>query len=99
MSGSRARRTIVLALVLTAGSLPASSAWAAQASRTGREATVRQEGVFRTWMDNAWSLLRSVLDKEPYASDKEGGVSAQNDSDLGEGSTICPLGGGCRPPY
>ena len=97
MSGSRVRRTIVLALVLTAGSLPAPSAWAAQSFRTGREAAVRQEGVFRTLMDNAWSFLQSALGKEQDSNDKARTRCAEEDDPtLFEGPTICPLGL-CRP--
>jgi hypothetical protein len=95
MSGSRVRRTIVLALVLIAGSLPVASAGATQASRADRDATVRQEGAFRTLMGSAWNLLQSVLGKEPHSSDKA--AFEGEDVDLGEGPTICPLGF-CIPP-
>jgi hypothetical protein len=97
MSGSRVRRTIVLALVLTAGSLPAPSVWAAQAFRTGHEAPVRQEGVFRTLMDNAWSFLQSALGKEHDSNDKARTRCTEDDPAVFEGPTICPLGI-CIPP-
>lgn len=97
MSGSRVHRTIVLALVLIAGSLPVASAGAAQPFRAGRDATVRQEGALRTLMGNAWNLLESVLGKEHHSSDKDREKSVQDDSPMLEGPTICPLGI-CIPP-
>ena len=87
MSGCRVRRTIVLALVLTAGLLPATSAGAAQTFRADRAATIRQESVLRTLMGNVWSQLQSVLGKDQHP-----GNGNQNDPPKPEGPAICPLG-------
>lgn len=92
MSGSRVRRNIVLALVLSAGLAPASSSWAAQTSRADRVTSVRQEGFLSTLMGSTWSLVQSILGKAQHPSEHASDNAPKEDPPKPEGPAICPLG-------
>ena len=83
MSGRTFRRTIVLALALSAGLVSTSNAHAARV-RADREPAIRQEASIRTMIGNAWDSLQSLLSKELY------GPPAHTPQPEGPG--LCPLG-------
>lgn len=82
MSRRTFRRTIVLALVLSAGLVSTSNAYARV--RADREPAIRQEASFRTVIGNAWNLVQGLFGKNHIAP----GPNPPQP----EGPALCPLG-------
>lgn len=83
MSGRTFRRTMVLALALSAGLVSASNAHAARV-RADREPAIRQEASARTVLGSAWNLVQDLFGKNHIAP----GPNPPQP----EGPGICPLG-------
>ena len=83
MSGRAFRRTIVLALALSAGLVSSSNAHAARV-QADREPTIRQEDSVRTLIGSAWNLVQGLFGKNHIAP----GPNPPQP----EGPALCPLG-------
>ncbi|HSN89553.1 MAG TPA: hypothetical protein VL025_22515 [Thermoanaerobaculia bacterium] len=83
MSGRTFRRTIVLALALSAGLVSASNAHAARV-RADREPAIRQEASIRTLAGNAWDLVQGLFVKNH--------ITPGSNPPQPEGPGLCPLG-------
>ena len=82
MSGRTFRRTIALALALSAGLVPVSNAHAAR--QVDREPAIRQESPVRTVFGSTWNLIQGMFGKNHIAP----GPNPPQP----EGPSLCPLG-------
>lgn len=82
MPGRPFRRTIVLALALSAGLVSVSNAHAAR--QVDREPAIRQESSVRTVFGSAWNLIQGLFGKNHVAPGRN--------PPQPEGPSLCPLG-------
>ena len=83
MSGRAFRRTMVLALALSAGLVSTSNAHAARV-RADREPAIRQEASIRTLIGSPWNFVQGLFAKNHIAP----GPNPPQP----EGPGLCPLG-------